>query len=819
MSTLDDINALFEDFGPPEEEKPQQIEEKIDVKSSSMGEVIKDFRKSKAPQFKGKSKKKKQEMAIAAKLQTEQAPAPQTYQERLMNDVDKYISAHRKVEPNVKPLQEVPLDEERIKNIETKLDQVRLLFHEATMVSGIGQGGDGQTPGSGEVRILRMDDVYAPNGFTQGQGLLWDAGIGKFVPGASDGSGAPIFAVDQLVAGPGIDLNPPGGVGTVTISADLAVTDLRDVNGTPTDGDLLVYNSGVWDVGSINTSQLALSNPQGGNPYGITRVDLVGPYDTQEDANQLFGEILAEYEGRIDALENATEPGTFLGKIDCTVAGNEPADPHNGDYFVHTGATGALWGVGDDVEDGNQVIYDGAAWVIVSSITTLAQLGDTDVDSAVTGDLLVYNDATDIWESATVPIPTVTVGTIQPNTGAEKDGDFFYDQTNEILYIYDSVWTVAGGGGGASVEISASPPDPAVEGDLWVDNDDWITYVYDGYNWVALTSGGLTGAGTYVTDAVLGATVDTLNFNTSEVQNNLNVAVLALDQTHLRVTPQAQLLGPLLLSDDDLTSEYQAVSKGKLDTILNDFEDGLEYLPLDGGQITGTLTFKRGDKTDNQFKISPNSSQTDYATNIYSMNGGQMRLRTSHTTNEGDHVGSHIVMDPNGGTPETKIYHVVTPTSGAMAANKSYVDSQVAGGVPVGSIMIWMNSNPPTGWFKMQGGSFDVNTYPQLHAYLQNTDGYASGTLPDWSGYFPGEYGGTNGNGTLGSKQGYRTGQPSGGPPKNSGSTPDGSTRTFTATGNTNAYSAGLHQLSIDSGWDSVTRPNTILVHYIIKHD
>ena len=88
MSTLDDINALFEDFGPPEEEKPKQIEEKIDVKSSSMGEVIKDFRKSKAPQFKGKSKKKKQEKAFAAKLQTEETPVPRTYQERLMNDVD-----------------------------------------------------------------------------------------------------------------------------------------------------------------------------------------------------------------------------------------------------------------------------------------------------------------------------------------------------------------------------------------------------------------------------------------------------------------------------------------------------------------------------------------------------------------------------------------------------------------------------------------------------------------------------------------------------------------------------------------------------------
>ena len=35
---------------------------------ATAGEYVKDFRKSKAPQFKGKSKKKKQQMAIAAYL-------------------------------------------------------------------------------------------------------------------------------------------------------------------------------------------------------------------------------------------------------------------------------------------------------------------------------------------------------------------------------------------------------------------------------------------------------------------------------------------------------------------------------------------------------------------------------------------------------------------------------------------------------------------------------------------------------------------------------------------------------------------------------
>ena len=41
----------------------------IDVEKADMGEVIDDFKKSDAPQFKGKSKEKRREMAIAAKLQ------------------------------------------------------------------------------------------------------------------------------------------------------------------------------------------------------------------------------------------------------------------------------------------------------------------------------------------------------------------------------------------------------------------------------------------------------------------------------------------------------------------------------------------------------------------------------------------------------------------------------------------------------------------------------------------------------------------------------------------------------------------------------
>jgi hypothetical protein len=65
-----------------------------------------------------------------------------------------------------------------------------------------------------------------------------------------------------------------------------------------------------------------------------------------------------------------------------------------------------------------------------------------------------------------------------------------------------------------------------------------------------------------------------------------------------------------------------------------------------------------------------------------------MRLRSSHTSSINDRVGSHIVLDPNGGVPETKIYNVVTPTNDTMAANKAYVDAQVGSGGGAGGMIL-----------------------------------------------------------------------------------------------------------------------------------
>lgn len=51
---------------------PKTQNEGLDIKKSGMGDVIKDFSKSDAPQFKGKSAAKRRQMAIAAKLSNEE---------------------------------------------------------------------------------------------------------------------------------------------------------------------------------------------------------------------------------------------------------------------------------------------------------------------------------------------------------------------------------------------------------------------------------------------------------------------------------------------------------------------------------------------------------------------------------------------------------------------------------------------------------------------------------------------------------------------------------------------------------------------------
>ncbi len=51
--------------------KFKDLMERLNVAKAKMGDVIKDFQDSDAPQFKGKSMEKRRQMAIAAKLEAD----------------------------------------------------------------------------------------------------------------------------------------------------------------------------------------------------------------------------------------------------------------------------------------------------------------------------------------------------------------------------------------------------------------------------------------------------------------------------------------------------------------------------------------------------------------------------------------------------------------------------------------------------------------------------------------------------------------------------------------------------------------------------
>jgi microcystin-dependent protein len=80
---------------------------------------------------------------------------------------------------------------------------------------------------------------------------------------------------------------------------------------------------------------------------------------------------------------------------------------------------------------------------------------------------------------------------------------------------------------------------------------------------------------------------------------------------------------------------------------------------------------------------------------------------------------------------------------------------------PVGSMMMWMGSTDPDGWFILNGSSFDIIDNPKLHAYLtSNFPDYSSGTLPDYRGHFPGGHGALGMSSDMGGKTSATTGDP-----------------------------------------------------------
>jgi hypothetical protein len=89
----------------------EDLDEKMDMAKSDMGDVITDFKKSDAPQFAGKSEEKRRQMAIAAKLQADKAQK----EERELKNYKQFVEDI---------YQNLPEIEEEFDNIDEDVEQL-----------------------------------------------------------------------------------------------------------------------------------------------------------------------------------------------------------------------------------------------------------------------------------------------------------------------------------------------------------------------------------------------------------------------------------------------------------------------------------------------------------------------------------------------------------------------------------------------------------------------------------------------------------------------------------------------------------------------
>ena len=173
---------------------------------------------------------------------------------------------------------------QRLDYLQTQVGVIRNTISESgrNLVSGIGQGGDGQLPGSGEVRLQKQDDV-SMDGIKPGQTLCWDpdmySGTGGWYP--CDGSGG----------GGGGTIQPPTNG---TIFGCTKVKDCADLYWGTREEYEAWYNDGAVDG------------------------DLGAAKKVRDKIKAINGVIALEYEA------SGTTPGAFVsdnwyavGAVDC----------------------------------------------------------------------------------------------------------------------------------------------------------------------------------------------------------------------------------------------------------------------------------------------------------------------------------------------------------------------------------------------------------------------------------------------------------------------------------------------------------------------
>ena len=149
----------------------------------------------------------------------------------------------------------------------------------------------------------------------------------------------------------------------------------------------------------------------------------------------------------------------------------------------------------------------------------------------------------------------------------------------------------------------------------------------------------------------------------------------------------------------------------------------LGLLALSGGTMTGNIAF--------------GSSQKCTGLAAGSGAGDSVRYEQAILASG---VNAHSADQSFGGFKATSL---AAPAAGGDAANKTYVDAQVAGvaGMPTGALLAWSTNSAPTGYLLCDGTAVSRTTYSALFAVVGTTYGVGDGSttfnLPDIRGRIP----------------------------------------------------------------------------------
>ena len=571
--------------------------------------------------------------------------------------------------------------EKRISDVALTMGEVKSLSeaNNTTLVHGIGASGDGSnSPGSGEVMLQRLDDV-SMDGIVNGDTLGWNGT--KFVPIGSGGGGGTGGATRTSE----LNLDSPS-LGNFFAAGDNPLSE-----NFPISGD---YTTQM----DANTAFVDTLNYLEDNKANIT-LSTTEPTLGNESAGDLWLDDaygLHVYDGTIwqSVSTGAGTGGPYLPLSGGSLSGTLTIKDSHAINFEYNGTpVSGIMAVGPDhlrvgsstknlelkgVKNPNEP-YDGAN----------ARYVDDAVTAVRTISLQNQSDISEINEALDGISASRRVGTYSVSQGFNGDTP----ATGTIIAVDSSDWSVI-----TTVRVNET-------------NQEGETLDFTGYEAGDIIdlqntdgSGGVTGTVVSISNF---STTWNIEYTITKSKGNIgdvrllmfktrtdDIDVIELDARYDEKYLKVNSSGNITTHDDDNDFRISRVSGSSTAYVFSVSANQLEADKQIAFRVTNDGKVKAGYNSDNPFLATDDNDVTTkkFTETNYIRLGGTNNVEQHNfkirTHKASDNTDFFTYIDISEG--EMALYHVKTPTEGVHAANKKYVDDEIAkipassgGGLPV----------------------------------------------------------------------------------------------------------------------------------------